>query len=355
MILRKKDFNYTLPEESIAEFPVEKRGSSKLLVLDRRSKKIEHRNYSDIVDYISPGDVVVINNTKVIKARIFPTVQRTGRQVEVLFLNPQENEGFWDALIGKAKYVNLGDILVIGNSKLLVFDREKDSPYFTVQILKDSIFDICNLYGHVPLPPYIKREDSKDDSERYNTVVADKVGSVAAPTASLNLTEEMLTKLKDKGVEIAFVELRVGWGTFAPVKEENVLKHKMHEEFYKLDEHNASIINNAISNGGKVWAFGTTATRVLETLGNKKRVKAGSGFTDIFIYPGYKWKIVNHLITNFHVPESTLLMLVSSFIQNGMRWQRDPLAGRDLMFKAYYEALAKEYKFLSYGDSMLII
>lgn len=349
-------FEYNLPEELIANSAPPKRGSTRLMLLNRANKIIEHRAYADIPDYVQKGDVLVLNKTKVIKARVKGVVQRNGRKVECLFLKPRQELHGWEALIGYARYVKIGDQINLTEKSagsIKVIGREKGSDAFIVQAEGISHDDLFDKYGEVPLPAYIKRNATKEDEERYNTIFAKNKGSVAAPTASLNLTDKILREIELKGCKIVYVDLTVGWGTFAPVRVENIEEHKIHSEHFSISEESANVINQAIINGGKVWAFGTTVTRVLESVAYKSSddsnpdshflVAAKEGETDIFIYPGYQFKIVNHLVTNLHAPKSSLIMLVSAF------------AGHQFIMSAYQEAIDKEYKFLSYGDSMLII
>jgi len=338
------EFTYNLPEEKIAKFPPIKRGTTKLLVLDRKSGEIEHMKYSDCVKYMKKGDIIVLNETKVEKRRTY-FVSEKGRTHEVLFLN-QQQDGTWFCLIKKSKYLKKNAILTnLVCKKIQLQIVEKNEKGVIVNILSGlSAEEIFEKIGHTPIPPYMKRDDTKEDFERYNTVFGKYFGSVASPTASLNLTNEILAKIKKKGVKIVKVELKVGWGTFAPVREEDIEDHVIHKEEISLSEKAAQEINETIKSGGDVWAFGTTVARLLESCATKDRfVKAFKGDTDLYIYPGYEWKIVNHLITNFHMPDSSLILLVSSF------------AGKELIKKAYNEALENGYMFLSYGDSMLII
>lgn len=342
--MKMSEFTYNLPEERIAKFPPKERGTTKLLVLDRKERSITHRKYSDCVEYIKEGDVVVLNETKVEKRRTY-FLDSKERIHEVLFLNQQQN-GNWFCLIKKSKQLNEKDILsnlVCKEIQLQIV--KKSEKGVIVKLLSDlNPKEVFEKAGHTPIPPYMKRDDTEEDFERYNTVFGKYFGSVASPTASLNLTEDLLEKIKKKGIKIAKVELKVGWGTFAPVREENIEDHEIHEEEISLSQISANIINETIKNGGDVWAFGTTVARLLESCATEDGfVKAHDGITNLYIYPGYEWKIVNHLITNFHMPDSSLILLVSSF------------AGKRLIKKVYEEALENEYMFLSYGDSILII
>lgn len=342
--MKMSEFIYNLPEERIAKFPPKERGTTKLLVLDRKEKNITHRKYTDCIEFMKKGDVIVLNETKVEKRRTYFQDSK-GRIHEVLFLNREEG-GSWFCLMKKSKQLAENEVLrdLIGKEIQLQIVKKSEKGVI-VNILSDlDAEDIFEMIGHTPIPPYMKREDRKEDFERYNTIFGKHFGSVASPTASLNMTDELLEKIEKKGVKIVKVELKVGWGTFAPVREENIEDHKIHEEEISLSEKSAEIINETIKNGGDVWAFGTTVARVLEScVAQNGLVKAYRGNTNLYIYPGYEWKVVSHLITNFHMPDSSLILLVSSF------------GGRDLIKKAYDEALKHEYMFLSYGDSMVIL
>lgn len=349
--MRLKEYDYNLPNERIAQYPPKKRGTTRLMVIDRKKNRIEHKQYSDIIDYIKKGDVVVLNNTKVQSARAYFIHINTGKRVEVLVLDKFDN-GNYHCLIGKSQKIKDGDTLQdeknIGEP-IKVVKRAEGVVGFEIETSKENMDKILEIEGHTPLPPYIKREDTPEDRERYNTVFAQKLGSSASPTASLNLTDELLLKLKEKGVEVVFVELKVGWGTFAPIQVEDITKHVIHREYIEVSDESADRINSVIKRGGDVWAFGTTVSRTLETCAyldkeiNKYLIQPFSGFTQLYIYPGYEWKIVKHLVTNFHTPKSSLLVLVSSIL------------GYDLMKKAYNVAIKEKYMFLSYGDSMLIL
>ena len=342
--MKMSEFTYNLPEDRIAKFPPTERGTTQLLVLDREEGSIKHRRYSDCVEYMREGDVIVLNETKVEKRRTY-FLDNKERTHEVLFLN-QQQDGNWFCLIKKSKQLNEKDILINLVCKEIQLQIVKKSEKgVIVKLLSDlNPKEVFEKAGHTPIPPYMKRDDTEEDFERYNTVFGKYFGSVASPTASLNLTEDLLEKIKKKGIKIAKVELKVGWGTFAPVREENIEDHEIHEEEISLSLTSADIINETIKNGGDVWVFGTTVARLLESCATKDGfVEAYEGSTNLYIYPGYEWKIVNHLITNFHMPDSSLILLVSSF------------AGKELIKKAYDEALENEYMLLSYGDSMLII
>ena len=340
--MKIEEFKYNLPQELIAKYPPKNRGESNLLVLDKGDGNISHKKYFDIPEYINEGDVVVLNETKVLNSRTFFLTPK-GKKVEVLFLENIGNE-IWYVLIGRARNVEIGEILEneVGNDiKILVKERKENG--FLIDFLQGTSNILFEKYGHTPLPPYMKREDEESDKERYNTVFSKIQGAVAAPTASLNLTDDILKKIAKKGAKIVKVELRVGWGTFAPIREENVEDHKIHTEYINISQDVAEAINNR---KGKLWAFGTTVARTLESVASlengKYMVKEYSGDTSLYIYPGYQWKVVDTLVTNFHMPDSSLILLVSSF------------AGTKNIKKAYNEAINKKYQFLSYGDSMLI-
>jgi len=337
------EFIYNLPDEKIAKFPPEVRGTTNLLVLDRKNESLAHKKYFNIPEYIQPGDVVVLNETKVEKRRTFFLAENE-RRLEVLFLN-RIGDGRWYCLIKGAKYIKVGEILrgeEDGNIKIKI--SERSNMGFLVEPIAEEGEKIFDKIGHTPIPPYMKRPDNKDDYVRYNTIFARLLGSVAAPTASLNLTDEILAQIQQKGAKVVKVELKVGWGTFAPIREENIEEHDIHKEEIAISDESAEIINQAKRAGKKVWAFGTTVARTLESVADEKGfVHEFDGETQLYIYPGYTWKCVDHLVTNFHMPDSSLILLVSSF------------AGTEFIKRAYQEALEKEYKFLSYGDSMLII
>ena len=338
--MKSKTFKYKLPKERIAQYPPRKRGTTKLLVVDRETKEIKHKNYFNVVKYMKKGDIVVLNETKVEKRRTFFITER-GKKVEVLFLEKRKVEDGlekWFCLIGRAKDVSVDEVLRMKEIYIKVREREENGFLIDIPVGKsDMLFE---KYGHTPLPPYMKREDRKSDQIRYNTVFSNIPGAVAAPTASLNLTKDILEKIKKKGVKIVKIELKVGWGTFAPIRGENVEDHKLHKEYIEVSEEVTREIN---STKGDVWAFGTTVARTLESVTKRGKVKPFKGFTNLYIYPGYKWKVVDHLVTNFHMPDSSLILLVSSFM--GIR----------LTKMVYKEALGNDYKFLSYGDSMLIL
>ena len=338
-----KDFNFDLPQELIAQDPLEDRSSSRLLVLDKKTGKTQHRIFKDIVEYLRPGDCLVINDTKVIPARLFGVKKDTGAKIEVLLLKRREND-IWETLVKPGKKAKPGTVISFGDGLLkgTVVDVIEDGNRL-IQFSYEGIFEeILDQLGQMPLPPYITHQ--LKDKNRYQTVYAKHEGSAAAPTAGLHFTKELLKEIEDMGVTIAHVTLHVGLGTFRPVKVDNVLDHHMHSEFYVVEEEEAKKVNNAKKNGGRVICVGTTSCRTVESAtGEDGILKAGSGWTDIFIYPGYRFKILDGLITNFHLPESTLVMLVSA------------LAGRDHVLHAYEEAIKERYRFFSFGDATLII
>ena len=337
-----KEFYYDLPEELIAQDPLEDRSSSRLLTLDKNSGAFSHHVFREIVDFLNPGDCLVINNTKVIPARLMGEKVGTGAGIEVLLLKRKEND-VWETLVKPGKNARVGAKISVGDGLLVgeVVDVVEEGNRL-IKFSYEGIFEeILDRLGQMPLPPYITHH--LEDKNRYQTVYAKYDGSAAAPTAGLHFTPELLERIKEKGVRIAEVTLHVGLGTFRPVKVENILDHHMHSEFYMVEKEQAAIINETKKNGGRVICVGTTSCRTLESAtGEDGILRAGSGWTEIFIYPGYKFKILDALITNFHLPESTLLMLVSA------------LAGRDHVMAAYEEAVKERYRFFSFGDAMFI-
>ena len=339
--MKVSDFNYNLPEELIAQVPIEKRDESRLMVLNRENQTIEHKTFKDIIDYLQPGDCLVRNNTKVIPARIYGK-KETGANVEFLLLNNIEGD-IWECIVRPGNKLHIGTKVIFGEGLLKadILDTMEGGTR-KVKFSYNGIFnEILYQIGLMPLPPYIHEE--LKDKDRYQTVYAKYRGSAAAPTAGLHFTEELLSKIEQKGTQIANVTLHVGIGTFRPVKEETVEKHHMHSEHYYIKKEDVDKINTAKENGKRVIAVGTTSCRVLETIADENgHVKEAEGDTQIFIYPGYKFKILDGLITNFHLPQSTLLMLVSA------------LAGKDYVLKAYNEAVKEKYRFFSFGDAMFI-
>ncbi|MBQ8519301.1 MAG: tRNA preQ1(34) S-adenosylmethionine ribosyltransferase-isomerase QueA [Agathobacter sp.] len=340
--LLKSDFYFDLPEELIAQDPLEDRSSSRLLVLDKNTGDVEHHTFRDILDYLQEGDCLVVNNTKVIPARLMGEREGTGASIEVLLLKRQEND-VWETLVKPGKKAKPGTKILFGNGLLVgeVVDVVEEGNRL-IQFHYDGIFEeILDQLGQMPLPPYITHQ--LQDKNRYQTVYAKHDGSAAAPTAGLHFTPELLEAVKAKGVEIAEVTLHVGLGTFRPVKEDNLLNHHMHSEFYNIEQSEADKINKAKAEGKRVISVGTTSTRTLESAADENgMLKACSGWTEIFIYPGYQFKVIDALITNFHLPESTLVMLVSA------------LAGREHVLAAYAKAVEERYRFFSFGDAMFI-
>ncbi|MBR0596385.1 tRNA preQ1(34) S-adenosylmethionine ribosyltransferase-isomerase QueA [Sinanaerobacter chloroacetimidivorans] len=339
------DFDYYLPEELIAQHPADKRDESRLLVINRSLNTVEHKNFFNILDYINPGDCLVMNNSKVIPARLFGFKEKTGAKVEFLLIKRLEND-LWETMVRPGKKLHLGDIVSFGEGKLKaeILDYGEDGTRIVRFHYSGVFLELLDEIGRIPLPPYIERESNEQDKERYQTVYCKTEGSVAAPTAGLHFTEELLEEAKKKGIQTAYVTLHVGIGTFRPVKCDTVEEHKMHFEEYEIDEENAAIINQTKKAGGRIISVGTTSTRTLESAAQADgSVKPGRGNTDIFIYPGYQFKVIDALITNFHLPKSTLLMLVSA------------LYNRETMLKIYEDAVKENYRFFSYGDAMLIL
>lgn len=340
--MKKSDFYFDLPERLIAQHPLEQRDASRLMVLDRRDGSVTHRHFRDLLEYVQPGDCMVFNNSRVIPARLMGHAVGHVTPIEVLLLT-DKGDGLWECLTRPGRKTRTGVELTFGDG-LLTATVEAVQPDGNrlIRFHYEGIFlEILDKLGTMPLPPYIK--EKLDDPERYQTVYSKTPGSAAAPTAGLHFTTELLDALKAKGVKLAFVTLHVGLGTFRPVKEDEITDHIMHSEYYIMDEETAGIINDTRAAGGKIWAVGTTATRTLETIAaDDGTVRAQSGWTDIFIYPGYKFKCLDALVTNFHLPESTLIMLVSA------------LAGREHILNAYRIAVENRYRFFSFGDAMFI-
>lgn len=340
--MKTDDFDYYLPEELIAQTPLKKRDSSRMLVLDKQNGNIFHKTFSDIIDYLNPGDTLVLNDTKVIPARIIGVKEETGAVIELLLLKNIDDNN-WECLTRPAKRVKFGTVISFGDGMLKATCSSVGEEGIRVFSLSyDGIlYEILDKLGTMPLPPYI--HEKLEDQSRYQTVYAKNIGSAAAPTAGLHFTKELLNDIKNKNVNIAYLTLHVGLGTFRPVNVEDVTKHKMHTEYYSISKETCDIINKTKESGNKIVVVGTTSVRVLETVMNRfGELKECSGVTDIFIYPGYKFKIVDNLITNFHLPKSTLVMLVSA------------LAGKDNIMKAYHEAVLNKYRFFSFGDAMFI-
>lgn len=342
-MLTTEDFDFELPEELIAQTPLSDRSSSRLLVVDRETGKFEDKHFYNIIDELEPGDALVMNDTRVLPARIYGEKQETGAHLEILLLNNIEGDT-WETLIKPAKRAKVGTKITFGDGRLeAVVEEELDHGGRIIRFQYKGIFlEILESLGEMPLPPYIK--ERLEDPDRYQTVYAKENGSAAAPTAGLHFTPELLEQIAAKGVKLVYLTLHVGLGTFRPVSVDNIADHEMHSEFYRLTEEAAAQLNEVRANGGKIVAVGTTSIRTLETIGTKfdGQIKADSGWTSIFITPGYQFKIVEAFSTNFHLPKSTLVMLVSAF------------AGRDLTLSAYQYAIDERYRFFSFGDAMFL-
>ncbi|MFJ5670335.1 tRNA preQ1(34) S-adenosylmethionine ribosyltransferase-isomerase QueA [Bacillus safensis] len=336
-------FDFDLPERLIAQVPLEQRDASRLMVLNKQTGAITHDTFSQIIDYFQKGDCLVLNNTRVLPARLFGMKEDTGAKVELLLLKQEEGDN-WETLVKPAKRVKKGTVITFGDGRLkAVCTEEMEHGGRKVEFQYTGIFyEVLESLGEMPLPPYIKEQ--LDDRERYQTVYSKEVGSAAAPTAGLHFTTELLDALRAKGVHIVFITLHVGLGTFRPVSAERIEEHEMHAEFYEMNEETADELNRVRKEGGRIISVGTTSTRTLETIASAHdgEFKASSGWTSIFIYPGYTFKAIDGMITNFHLPKSSLIMLVSA------------LAGREHVLKAYNEAVKEEYRFFSFGDAMLI-
>ncbi len=339
--MKLSDFNYNLPPELIAQTPLTKRDDSRLLILDKETGETRHSYFNNILDELKSGDVLVLNDTKVIPARLIGTKAETKAVIELLLLK-ELGDDIWECLSRPAKRLKEGTIVTFSDNLKAQVIKKLDEGIIQVKLIYEGILmEILDQLGEMPLPPYI--HEKLNDKNRYQTVYAKNIGSAAAPTAGLHFTEELLNKLKSKGIEILYVTLHVGLGTFRPVETENILEHHMHSEYYEMDESTARSLNRAKEENRKIYAVGTTSTRVLETIAHKyDKFKPCSGNTDIFIYPGYEFKAINGLITNFHLPKSTLLMLVSA------------LSTREIILKAYNEAVNERYRFFSFGDAMFI-
>ncbi|KYZ77574.1 S-adenosylmethionine:tRNA ribosyltransferase-isomerase [Anaerosporomusa subterranea] len=339
--MKLSEFDYDLPEQLIAQHPIEPRDSSRLLVLDRASTEIRHGMFKDLLEYISPGDTLVFNDTRVIPARLMGRRADTGGQVEV-FLLSEKTEGEWEVLVKPGKRAKPGMVIEFGPELSCEVLSGTDFGGRVVRFAFSGIFaEILDRLGETPLPPYIHERLS--DSERYQTVYSRQRGSAAAPTAGLHFTPALLSQIKEKGARLAFITLHVGLGTFRPVAAEDITDHVMHREYFSVSEEAAEAVNQAKEQGGRVIAVGTTSIRTLETAVRNGRLSAGSGWTEIFIYPGYQFQLVDGIITNFHLPKSTLIMLISAF------------AGRERVLAAYKEAVQREYRFFSFGDAMLLL
>ena len=341
--LTTEDFDYDLPQELIAQTPLKERDQSRLLVLDSKTGKYQDDYFYNVIDRLNPGDALVMNDSRVMPARLYGVQPETGGHVEVLLLNNTDGDN-WETLVKPAKRAKVGTEISFGDGKLTAtVTEELEHGGRMIEFHYDGIFmEILDQLGEMPLPPYIK--EKLDDPEMYQTVYSREIGSAAAPTAGLHFTKELLKKIEDKGVKLVYLTLHVGLGTFRPVSEENIEDHKMHSEFYRLTEDAAKTLNEVKANGGRIVATGTTSIRTLETIGTKfnGEIRADSGWTDIFIKPGYKWQVVDAFITNFHLPKSTLVMLVASF------------TGRENILNAYRHAVSEKYRFFSFGDAMFI-
>ena len=336
-----EQFDFELPEELIAQTTLEKRDTSKLLVLDKKTGEIEHKHFTDIIDYLESGDTLVLNDTKVIPARLYGVKEETKALIEILLLKEVKKDT-WECLVKPAKRIHVGEIVKFSDKLSAQCTEVKDEGIRVFKLIyKGILYEILDELGEMPLPPYI--HEKLKDKDRYQTVYAKNIGSAAAPTAGLHFTLDLLNKIKEKNVNVVYITLHVGLGTFRPVNVENINDHKMHSEFYMMSKETAEVLKQTRKNNKKIISVGTTSTRTLETIMNLYgEFKECSGWTDIFIYPGYKFKAIDNLITNFHLPKSTLVMLVSA------------LAGRENIMNAYKEAIKREYRFFSFGDSMFI-
>lgn len=340
--MQLKDFDFYLPEELIAQHPAEKRDECRLMVLSKDKGHIEHKVFKDIIDYLNPGDCLVLNDTRVIPARLIGNKEGSGGKIELLLLK-RINKDSWETLVKPGKKAKVGARFEFGDGLLTAEVKSvAEEGNRIIEFQYEGIFEeILDKLGQMPLPPYIT--EKLEDKEQYQTVYSKNEGSAAAPTAGLHFTNELLDKIREKGIKTVFLTLHVGLGTFRPVKVDNIEQHHMHSEFYILSKESADIINDVKHKGGRVISVGTTSTRTLETIGDENgRVKESTGWTDIFIYPGYKYKVVDGLITNFHLPESTLIMLVSA------------LSNREIIMNAYETAVKERYRFFSFGDAMFI-
>lgn len=340
--MRTDDFDFELPENLIAQHPIKNRDQSRMMTLNKNTGKLEHHIFRDILKYLHQGDVLVLNDTKVLPARLFGEKEDTKAHIELLLLkNTKDDE--WECLVKPAKRVKKGTIISFGNGLLKAQCQEEKEEGIRIFkfIYKGVFYEILDKLGTMPLPPYIREQ--LEDKDRYQTVYAKNIGSAAAPTAGLHFTKELLKEIENNGIQVCYITLHVGLGTFRPVNVEDVTKHTMHSEYYDMSDNTANILNNAKKENRRIIAVGTTTTRTLETIINKyNEFKQCSGWTNIFIYPGYKFKAIDGLITNFHLPKSTLIMLVSAF------------ASKEYIFKAYHEAIKEKYRFFSFGDCMFI-
>lgn len=338
--MKLEEFNYDLPKELIAQEPAEPRDSCRLMMLDRKTGEYTHHTFRDILDEIRPGDVFVFNNTKVIPARLYGHRKETGGKVEILLLTPKGNDN-WEILVNPGKKALLGQVIEFNEHLSCEILDKTDFGGRVAHFTYDQDFDsILEEIGEMPIPPYIHKK--LEDNDEYQTVYAKYKGSAAAPTAGLHFTKELMEEMKNRGAEIRYVTLHVGLGTFRPVSEENIEEHEMHKEFYSVTEETAEAVNRAKAEGRRIIAVGTTSVRTLESAGQSGKLQAGSGWTQLYIYPGYTWHIVDAICTNFHLPESTLIMMMCSF------------AGKEHVLNAYKEAVRQKYRFFSFGDAMFI-
>ena len=342
--MQTSDFYFELPEELIAQRPSGERGNDKLMFLNKRTGQVEHHKMEDLVDLVAPGTLMIFNDSRVRRSRCYGIKTTSGREQEFMFLNPIGDGSSWNTMVKGAKKVKVGNEYKFTDGSIGVIPEVSEGSEFrTIKFDKPLDEAWFERNGHIPLPPYIRREDDDTDSERYQTVYARETGSAAAPTAGLHFTESLLQKLKDKGIELAWVTLHVGLGTFLPVREDNIEDHKMHTEYYTVSEETAAKVANAKAEGRPVLAVGTTSVRTLESASDENgKLIPGTRGTNIFMYPGYKFKVVDQMFTNFHTPESTLIMLVSAF------------AGKENIMSAYKQAVENKYRFFSYGDCMLM-
>lgn len=341
--MKLSGFNYNLPRQLIAQYPLPERDSSKLMLLNKRDSRIEHRRFSELILYLKKGDLLILNNTKVFNARLFGKREGFDGKIEILLTDKLE-ENLYACLCRPLRRFKEGTRLIFGDGRLKAEIVGSEDELRLIRFYANgSLYKILEEIGEVPLPPYIKRIPEKEDKDRYQTVYADNIGAIAAPTAGLHFTEGFIDRLKARGIAIAFITLHVGYATFKAVKEEDISEHKMHKEYFSISGEAAEKINNAKANGNKIVAVGTTVCRALESAAMGGKLKAITGATELFIYPGFKFKVTDSLVTNFHLPRTTLLMLVSAF------------AGRDNIMRAYSEAIKEHYRFYSYGDAMLIV
>jgi len=343
--MKISEYDFELPQELIAQYPTEQRDQSKLMLLHRGSGRIEHRIFHQIIDYLKKGDGLVINQTRIFPARLFGKLEDKDSKIEILLLKKMRDD-VWEVLVKPGRKAKIGQRIVFDQDELSceILDKSPAGGRMVRFFYHRDFFDIVEKVGEIPLPPYIRRKPEKLDQKRYQTVYAKEIGAVAGPTAGFHFTQELLKRIEDKGVLIIPIVLHVGLGTFRPIRVDDPSEHRMESEYYRMDQSSANKINQIRENGGRIFAIGTSVVRTLETVAKKdKALRPSEGWTDIFAYPPYQFRLVDAILTNFHLPKSTLLLLVSAF------------AERDLIFKAYQEAMQKKYRFYSYGDAMLII